>query len=1019
MPNLLEKLGLKAPASLVGVAPDTAAAARAGGGADGTVPTAPPQAAGVGGLPGVGPGPAAAGPSGAKPGTSPESVAYEKERVAVTKLRTDLGKHKQAGHVADKTALADAALAQAATHAATPDWPRAMAELASARTACADGKTFADGFADYLVHRAPANLLLTAATTSGWTFPPAALAILPSADAKAAPPTRNYAGAKADVDGLANGIAPYFKTFYIDNIKPQIATLKALPGAPFISAEIAEIDKLMSQQETLFTGKQWRQMRLTAGLIGNLIANGGGGRLTTAEKLAKRRTEYDTERKKIDAPVAAVQALGKPAAAALAAIRQRLKEVDAMASHATLQIEEAKAALPAIAAMCKAVDSLAREGGPYTKERAALAGELSKLREHPAAAKIKAELDVVRSVLDEAAQLAGDTGAPGTPLAIGADPTAQDIPAARVRLAQAKTNLATAKGLAEGLGGAAAVEEAVGSKPNMTSLRKGLDALIAQLAAAKGGEDAKLAAAEFEKVQQGIDEAKQQIDAKDTAAAAKAIAEATDQLAAGRRLQVQHGDFLERRKLLQGRLDQYKADKALADKVKLKLDELAKAVKAADAAEKSGDQAQAMAELNKGEAAAGAVDSAATDRAAFDKEADAAQKELDKAPYAAIKVAQNKEITRARGLAYVMNFAEANKAVKSVRHAMAALDVKAMATKSPPDPKLLVEAQKLAEAGATDELDELIRNLPKTADKKAFIDLAHARFKMTIEAPENDGNAQESIQRMCALMKDIPQDVIDNPSLKKIKRRVTREDGLLNKDGTNTQQFPFYMPNKNEVVMNSRPGEFKKPDFQPGATGRLPEREEACKPAPPQPGKDGTEDLFDFNMLHELAHSIDDARSYMAAKGKDPDHGGWIEIGGKVEPIVDAVIKETGFGKTAEERQYVLDRILRNPVAPLASFSGDKARFDKFVAAAQTDNVWDSQALTDDATLGTRVYHEGYPNTWFSYLADARKQGITSYQFRAPGEWFSELYAAWKIGKLKAGHPAVSWLKTINAKAKA
>jgi hypothetical protein len=232
---------------------------------------------------------------------------------------------------------------------------------------------------------------------------------------------------------------------------------------------------------------------------------------------------------------------------------------------------------------------------------------------------------------------------------------------------------------------------------------------------------------------------------------------------------------------------------------------------------------------------------------------------------------------------------------------------------------------------------------------------------------------------------------------------VTREDGKLNKDGTTTQQFPFYMPNKNEVVMNSRPGEFKKPDFQPGATGRLPEREEACKPAPPKPGKDGTEDLFDFNMLHELAHSIDDARSYMAAKGKDPDHGGWIEIGGKVDPIVDAVIKETGFGTTAEERQYVLDSILRNPVAPLASFSGDKGRFDKFVAAAQTDNVWDSQSLTEDATLGKRVYHEGYPSTWFSYLADARKQGITSYQFRAPGEWFSELYAAWKIGKLKAG----------------
>ena len=62
--------------------------------------------------------------------------------------------------------------------------------------------------------------------------------------------------------------------------------------------------------------------------------------------------------------------------------------------------------------------------------------------------------------------------------------------------------------------------------------------------------------------------------------------------------------------------------------------------------------------------------------------------------------------------------------------------------------------------------------------------------------------------------------------------------------------------------MNSRPGKGKKADFQKGAKGRLPEREEACKPANDKP-----EELFDFNMLHELAHSIDDARGYMLANG--------------------------------------------------------------------------------------------------------------------------------------------------------
>ena len=98
---------------------------------------------------------------------------------------------------------------------------------------------------------------------------------------------------------------------------------------------------------------------------------------------------------------------------------------------------------------------------------------------------------------------------------------------------------------------------------------------------------------------------------------------------------------------------------------------------------------------------------------------------------------------------------------------------------------------------------------------------------------------------------------------------------------------------------------------------------------------------------------------------------------------------------------------------PPTTFVGDKARFEKFCDAAQTDGVWSSQAKSELATLDGRVYQESYPNTWTSYQAEARKRGITGYQFRAPGEWFSELYAAWKLDKLKDEHPAVKWLKKL------
>jgi hypothetical protein len=45
-----------------------------------------------------------------------------------------------------------------------------------------------------------------------------------------------------------------------------------------------------------------------------------------------------------------------------------------------------------------------------------------------------------------------------------------------------------------------------------------------------------------------------------------------------------------------------------------------------------------------------------------------------------------------------------------------------------------------------------------------------------------------------------------------------------------------------------------------------------------------------------------------------------------------------------------------------------------------------------------------------SYLASARKGGITGYQFRAPAEWFAELYASFHMDKLKPTHPARNWL---------
>ena len=317
---------------------------------------------------------------------------------------------------------------------------------------------------------------------------------------------------------------------------------------------------------------------------------------------------------------------------------------------------------------------------------------------------------MVRGLLDDAAKAAGDTGAPGTVLALGVDAAANDFPTAGARITQARATLATAKSMADGLDGVVAMEKLVDDKSNVTELRKGADTLAKELASALKQDGADLAKDPFDNVQKALDEVKEKIDTKKTEGAAAVLVAAGEQLTAGRRIQIEHRQFLERSAQLKKRLDQHNADKAQAAKLDIKLKELAKALAAAEAAEKAKDHAKAIADLNTAEAAAAAADSALLDRVTFDKAADTLEVDLGKPANATIKVAQSKEITKARALAFVLDFAGANKVLARIRNAIGTLEAEGMAKKTPPDPKLFDTAKKLAESGATAELDKLDRD---------------------------------------------------------------------------------------------------------------------------------------------------------------------------------------------------------------------------------------------------------------------------------------------------------------------
>jgi hypothetical protein len=100
-------------------------------------------------------------------------------------------------------------------------------------------------------------------------------------------------------------------------------------------------------------------------------------------------------------------------------------------------------------------------------------------------------------------------------------------------------------------------------------------------------------------------------------------------------------------------------------------------------------------------------------------------------------------------------------------------------------------------------------------------------------------------------------------------------------------------------------------------------------------------------------------------------------------------------------------------VTPGSPEEAAKNAFDDWYDVATSDNVYRRQGDCDHIKIGDRIYHEAYPRTWVSYLADARKQGLTGYQFRAPPEWFAELYAGYRSKKLKPNHPAMDFLKKL------
>jgi hypothetical protein len=245
-------------------------------------------------------------------------------------------------------------------------------------------------------------------------------------------------------------------------------------------------------------------------------------------------------------------------------------------------------------------------------------------------------------------------------------------------------------------------------------------------------------------------------------------------------------------------------------------------------------------------------------------------------------------------------------------------------------------------------------------------------------------------------MLKVPEvDVRNNPSLTEIDRQP----------GAN---FPYYKDKKAVLPVldgHGKPLKADTPGNPIGKKSELPEVEDDCQPAA---GPNPT--YLSWSTLHEVAHGVDDKNGVMSGMGGNA-FAGWQEL--TVSQVAAVAAKKFNYDAGN------IETLLKGGKLLLSTPPKEVAEWCTAVRMRKNgDGLWSFGSECTKRAIDGRVYHESYPGKWVSYNLDARKKGITGYQFRAGGEWYAELYAAFYTGKLKPSHPYIGFIQQVDAKTK-
>lgn len=325
-------------------------------------------------------------------------------------------------------------------------------------------------------------------------------------------------------------------------------------------------------------------------------------------------------------------------------------------------------------------------------------------------------------------------------------------------------------------------------------------------------------------------------------------------------------------------------------------------------------------------------------------------------------------------------------------------------------PKLTDVKALLATPDGEAQLDAMFAKLEPDAQRKVIRVAFEARYGCDLDfintatgniIPDN-ARLGPNLKRFYEIMSELPDaHVVDNNSMREFD--------------VHTSGGSYYAPDDKQVVMQET-SDAVSSNRALGLEHENPDVDNNCRPSNDDPINN-----FSWNTLHEVGHAVDDKHDFMGKNQSGAAFGGWKVYNSDVTLIAGMIA-----GKYHYDAVYIGRYMANNPnpAVPALPTGADACSPEEWEqrrisVCAHVDNCreglepWDSASLTKKLDIGGVIYQESYANVWTSYNASARKQGLTGYQFRAPGEWFSELYAAYHSGKLKDKHPAVTWLKKL------